>query len=242
MNRGSNIHWIRAVSGFVVIVVGVLVALALDNWVGDRADRRSEVEYLSALSNDLRSDSTLLTDLLVPQVARADSALAAIVPAVRGEAALPVDTISFLRQVIFSSRGFTQIGSRTTFDELLATGSLRLVESAALRSAIVAYYGSKTLAKNRAQSRASRYEPLVRGYLPETQRGPIASRADEAAEASIRDFGIQRAVEAIRTPEFAEAMNRHVNYIELVGPMLDAILVEVEELIPRVDAELDRLR
>jgi hypothetical protein len=234
--------WIRAGSEFVVIVVGVLVALGLENWVGDRSDQTSEVRYLSALSDDLRLDSALFRDRLVPRVARAESAIAAVAPIARGEAPVPADTIAFLRLVISSTASFSQLGVRPTFDELLATGSLGLVESPELRAALVGYYGSKILTVNRASTRLSGFAALVRGHLPETATGGLIDR-DEAMEPeeSLRSYGIGQAVETVRTPEFVQAMNRHISLLSLIRPMLQTLAEEVEALIPQVDAEVDRL-
>lgn len=41
-----GISWRRAAGEFVLIVVGVLAALAVNNWNNDRANRELEQEYL----------------------------------------------------------------------------------------------------------------------------------------------------------------------------------------------------
>ena len=138
-----------------VIVVGVLIALAVDQWASDRADRRAEMDYLHALSADLRSDSSLFVGTLIPIMGRAREAMDDMGPVLRGEVPVPVDTIAFLQQVVTSTGFFIQLGVRTTFDELLSTGSLRLIRSAELRFSLASYYESKRLAENRSAVRAS---------------------------------------------------------------------------------------
>ncbi len=49
-----------------MIVVGVLIALGLDNWNQDRVDRALSGEYLSRLVGDLEAD-VALADLGVGQ-------------------------------------------------------------------------------------------------------------------------------------------------------------------------------
>jgi hypothetical protein len=66
---------IRAVSEFFVIVVGVLVALGVDSWASERADRTAEVEYLEQLATELRLDSALFAGFLMPNVIEARAAL-----------------------------------------------------------------------------------------------------------------------------------------------------------------------
>ena len=241
-SSGKTSAWVRVLGEFVVIVVGVLVALSLENWTADRADRVTELTYLDALGRDLRRDSALLTNLFVPGSVRSGSDFADIAPILRGEAAVPIDTIGFLRQVIGTSRTPIQVGSRTTYEELLATGSLRLIESPNVRSAIVGYYERKRSTESRAADRSSGYADLVRSHLPEFVSGSASAAATpEASEQLIRSFGVERAIGALHTQEFVEAMNRHINYNDLVRPLLASMLDYVEALLTLIDGEVERL-
>ena len=51
-----KIDWPRALGEFVVIVMGVLAALAVDEWRGDYEDRRTEIDYLDRLRVDIEQD------------------------------------------------------------------------------------------------------------------------------------------------------------------------------------------
>ncbi len=165
-DRSEPGRWVRVMLEFLVIVVGVLVALAFDQWSSDRDDRVNEIAYLSALATDLSVDSTTYADLLIPEATRARSALAIISPVARGVASIPSDTNAFFRLVTTSTFNVTQFGTRrATFDELLATGNLQLIESATLRSSVVSYYETVSLTDNRSAARASGYPGIVRGYL-----------------------------------------------------------------------------
>jgi hypothetical protein len=125
---------------FTVIVIGVLVALALDQWSSGRSDRVAEGEYLTALVADLEADEEFLVGLAIPLMALADTALEEVGPVSRGEAAFPVDTLAFLRRVVSSRRTLAQTVASPTFDELISTGSLRLIESAELRASLLLYH------------------------------------------------------------------------------------------------------
>jgi len=234
---------IRASAEFVVIVVGVLVALAVDSWAGERGERLAQIRYLKGLAGDVRQDSVLLTDLLVPGVVRAESTVLRIAPVVRREVPFPEDTVALFEQVLGSLAGFSMLGGRSTFDELLATGSLGLIESPDLRASIVSFYGSKTLTERRAATRESGYAGLVHSHFPNPPTGLTYIRgAGNATESAFRAFGMGQAAEAIQTPEFGEALNRWYNYLLLVRPMLEGVLDETNSLLPRIEAELDRIR
>jgi hypothetical protein len=229
--------WVRWGSEFVVIVTSVLVALALDQWAANRADRVSEREYVAALVADLEADADYLSELVIPLVSLADSALKEVGPVSRGVAGVPIDTIAFLRRVVSSRRTIAQLPSSPTFDELISTGALRLIESARLRSSLVLYYDHMRAMGDRGQERSSGYAPIVRGYLPDDPES-----GSNLSEAVLRAYGVRRAVEAIRTPEFAQALNRHVAYVQFFLTEVPLLQAELESVRLQAEAELDRLR
>ena len=52
--------WLRLAGELVVIVAGVLIALAADSWIDLRRDRDNEIEHLAALANDFKTSLTPL--------------------------------------------------------------------------------------------------------------------------------------------------------------------------------------
>ncbi len=228
---------VRWVGEFVVIVISVLAALALDQWAAARADRVSEREYLVALVADLEADAAYLSELVIPLVSLADSALKEVGPVSRGVAEFPTDTIAFLRRVVSSRRTIAQLPSSPTFDELVSTGALRLIQSARLRSSLVLYYDHMRAMGDRGQERNSGYAPIVRGYLPDD---PESGR--NLTEADLRAYGVRQAAEAVRTPEFAQALNRHVAYVQFFLSEVTHVQAELESVRHLAEAELDRLR
>lgn len=229
--------WVRWGGEFVVIVIGVLVALALDQWAATRADRVSEREYVAALVADLEADADYLSERVIPLVSLADSALEEVGPVSRGVAEVPIDTISFLRRVVSSRRTIAQLPSSPTFDELISTGALRLIESASFRSSLVLYYDHMRSMGDRGLERSSGYAPVVRGHLPDDPES-----GSNVSESDLRAYGVRQAVEAIRTPEFAEALNRHVAYVQFFLSEVPLLQAELESLRHQAEAELDRLR
>ena len=214
------------------------MALGLEDWASSLADRETEIQYLHALASDLRDDSSLLASIHIPNAQRAQSLLAEIGPVARGDAAFPADTAGFLLIVARSHSTPLLMGTGPTYEELLATGSLRLLESASLRAEIVSFYQFKTLAGLRDEMRASGYADLVRSHLPEA--GNDLREGFDWVQA-LGVLGVTRAAEGIRTREFVMAVGRHLNYWHTMGPTLDDLFVRARDLIPRIDAEIDRL-
>ena len=123
---------------FVVVVAGVLVALALNAWFQERLDAKTEAGYLALLSRDLErtiSDLTTFTAfeaLQIDDAALAQRSIARLPPA--GDTAKLSEAMARLvtRQ--------TLVLKNSTYLDLVNTGRLSLIRDAALRDAIVDFY------------------------------------------------------------------------------------------------------
>ncbi|WP_223034353.1 DUF6090 family protein [Hanstruepera marina] len=54
-----------AIGEIILVVIGILIALQINNWNNDRNDRKLEKQYLAGLLNDLQSDSIAINDLII---------------------------------------------------------------------------------------------------------------------------------------------------------------------------------
>ena len=228
------------VAEFVVIVVGVLVAFGVQDWSDRRSDRLAESQYLERLAADLRADSAIFVDRFIPSLAFSDSVLQVTRSIARGAAPFPVDTISFLADLSETQAAPFLWIMGETYDELLATGSLAVLESPELRSAVVSYYSFKHVAGARGESLASSYPELIRAHLPDG----VSSRyfvENQATEQMLRDYGVPDAVAMIQSAEFRRAMNQHLAYLGTIQPTVADLLIRAEQLIPRLDEALDDL-
>lgn len=134
-NRGT----VRRLLGeFLVIFVGVLTALAADQWAQTQRDRESEASYLLRLESDLVGDSAMLAERLEAssEGLRRIDALWGGLP--EGE----VVELPELRPFDLFGSGVPPTASSSTFDELISTGNLTLIQDLSLRSALLEYYRS----------------------------------------------------------------------------------------------------
>ena len=51
-----------AIGEILLVVIGILIALQINNWNEERKDRKLEKNYVELLTQDLRSDAKNLTD------------------------------------------------------------------------------------------------------------------------------------------------------------------------------------
>lgn len=127
----------RLLGEFLVIVVGVLVALAVDEWREYSDDRVMEARYVARLIQDLQTDSATMAN----QAERGASKRANLETTLKRledpaliqrspSAAWPDLSFTFARPEL----------QTTTFDELLATAGLLLIRDEALRYEVADHY------------------------------------------------------------------------------------------------------
>lgn len=129
----------RWLGEFVVIVVGVLVALGVDSWRQGRADVSREINYLQRLSEDLAVDSARFEFSRNESVARSD-ALRSARAVLAGTAPEPDDPPLLLEAPRWAIVDRTPTTQRNTYDELVSQGDLGRIRSEDVRSALAAYY------------------------------------------------------------------------------------------------------
>jgi hypothetical protein len=146
---------------FIVIVLGVLAALAVESWSEDRGDRILEENYLFRLQGDLKRDlqqigrarwasfakaratTTLLyaiDDPLASEIPEFTESIKSIDFSVPATDVISVEHMGGL--VWIAKRDRTLGSSRGAYDEMIATGRFLVIEDDQLRAEIIDYYSS----------------------------------------------------------------------------------------------------
>ena len=131
--------WRRYLGEFLVIVVGVLAALWVEEWRDYRTDRDLETLYLNRLLSDVQRDSAGFVSLLghVDRTRHSSELLHSLVVA---RESVPTDTLAFLVALEEARSIQNNPWATGTYAELIATGNVRVIRSAALRAALAEYY------------------------------------------------------------------------------------------------------
>jgi len=136
----AHLDWRRLAGEFVVIVVGVLVALWVDQLREARNNAELEIEYLQSFVIDLDADLAQF-DETETWMRRQEAAAATVLALYEGSP--PTDNVADLVAAV-ETAGWQYFPSitRNTIDDLRSTGNLRLITDPALRRAIAAYYAT----------------------------------------------------------------------------------------------------
>lgn len=192
----TRLNWRLLLGEFVVIVVGVLMALWVDQLRETRANADLEVEYLQSFVIDLDADLAQF-DSTETWMRRQEAAAATVLALYKGSP--PTQSLPDLVAAVETAGWqFWPSITRNTIDDLRSTGNLRLIRDPALRRAIASYY--TTVENVSIPSAAMRdriwtqYDGRVANVLapgvrlgvlqrPESFGHGITSEAIEAAEA-----------------------------------------------------------
>jgi hypothetical protein len=161
-----GLNWRYAIGEVIIVVVGILIALAVDNWRDVRQSRRVEQDYLARLATDLKDDST--TFVFVDSALKFKSGGLWLADSVLNGGRVIRDTAAFLQAIITGSNfSWNQPRVRSiTFQDLQSTGNLRVIRDLELRANIVRYYDSAEGVYERIRTRRTGYGALTYELLP----------------------------------------------------------------------------
>jgi hypothetical protein len=129
----------RLLGEFAVIVLGILLALAVDSAVDAAGARKREAEYLSTLRQDFRADSARLVGMLASlrEIAGASGELIKLRTA--AGPTISADSIAKLIRDANSFEIFTP--SSSAVQAIIDSGDLRLFRDAQLRNLLAGWNG-----------------------------------------------------------------------------------------------------
>jgi len=220
-----------------IIVIGVLIAFAVNDYWSDRQDRQLELQYLKRVHADVKSDEKWVSEIFANAVGRKMEALDAIAPVVRGMEPVPEDLETFLKNVALGGIGGAYPNyfvTATTFDDLKATGNLRLILDADIRSKLNQYYVNFDNQHRRLLARRTGYFMYVHSFLP-------AELRDRLAMDAMNEFGVQHALEKILSHEFQDLLNQEYNFGYFIQSMYGRYAEVTKNMAEEVDAHIRKL-
>jgi hypothetical protein len=129
---GSSLPWKRLLAEFAVIVVGVLIALAVDSWWERHQERNQAEQYLQQLLADFQETERRLRATIAEDTKRRDRVNLVISRALRGPLP-PADSLEL-------PTGYNFFEPLTgTLTAIVQGGDLRLLHSDSIRFELIAF-------------------------------------------------------------------------------------------------------
>jgi hypothetical protein len=221
----------RLAAEFTVIVVGVLVALAVDQWREELQKRELEMEYAVRLLADLRSDSSQFAGFLEDEFVTKRDFLLALA---KGELPNPPedDPARMLERLDQSMWGGILSVRDAAFREMQSTGQLGLLRNPDTRSMLADYYTTHTFLSGRFERSAGEYERMV------AEAVPGATRYSYLTGEAVGEASAKSALESVLDdPRLTRAVNAELAYAGALVRWSGVLLRRATRLIERLESE-----
>lgn len=143
VDGGTKKYFFYAIGEIILVVIGILIALQINNWNENRKDRILEKEYLTRLREDLKFDISWINNYYLGRFEKKIHSLEMAKAYYQGNYVIK-DTVQFLIDIgyggVFGNTDWSL--NRNTYNEIISTGNLRKIESDSFRTKINDYYES----------------------------------------------------------------------------------------------------
>lgn len=237
-NSIRNKDWSTAAIDVGVVAVGILMALAVDEWRSDREADEEELEYLQRM----HSETVAAIDSFIDR----QEALVGILDVLYSVRQLTLNTapadepLSELNcdELLYSSRLPFTYESIPTFEELAASGAVSVIQDPVLRAAALDFTGMRDQLRTNGSLWSSQMHdlPFLFPELISIQLKPIDDPEDTDGFdlAPVCDLAKMR-----ESTKFSNAMVRNVaNWIDIVESRERILLPRIERLHALLDSNL----
>jgi hypothetical protein len=152
----------------IIVILGVTIALAAEQWRQSENDRELEDQYLSRLIEGIEGDIERWNSLLA-SVELKNDALDNARNWIQASNDSRTVRDRYLQDLTDGARmafGAGIVAGRTTFEELISSGNFILIEDATLRESIAGYYGIIENQTRRISNRATNYQAAIYQLIP----------------------------------------------------------------------------
>jgi hypothetical protein len=164
-----RVNWSQAAGEAVLILSGVLVALAADAWWEERSERRQEREYLEALSSELAQMKSHVEGV-VRQATEIEDSGERLLGISSSWGTRPVSPDSLTSLIVDVSNEGDWSPPNTVYQDLVNTGAVKIIRSEEVRRGLNELMASLNWVKSRQDRHNeffwSQMEPYFREQLP----------------------------------------------------------------------------
>lgn len=240
--RKFRLDWSNVIGELFIVIIGVLIALAIGEWNSERLAKAEESDTLSRLISDIEVD-LLRFDRRLTSIDQKEESLIRVSSALANDG--PQDVTQFLNDIIIGANYGWNQGSaqRATFNDLLASGGLRVISDPDIRALILAYYEEYETEHARIDERETAYPYVTYQLVPRAETTATRFGADEGGvEVGLSDEYRKDRVKAAKDSSLGNHVLAEINLARFIRGVTTALQVQAKDLIKRLkeyQAEID---
>jgi hypothetical protein len=159
------------VAELVLVIVGVLVALAVDGWISDLHDRQTEGVYLELLARDIEGIRRQADLQIEFEIEKIDAAVRAYAALTTSDPRTKQAEIGSSLAMLISRRTLSL--SSATYDQMVSSGHLQLIRNHELRNKIVRFFA--TMERNERITENNNRELIDQVFVPFVMRVGVSA-------------------------------------------------------------------
>ena len=240
-------QWTAAVIELAIVVLGVFIGLQVSNWNQERISARQAANFSERLKADLREEDWAYQLQIAYNrevLANADRAASAL----EGTTTMPDEVllVCAYRATQYKQR----LRRRSTYDELISTGTIGLIRDPTLRDTAMRVYNMPTIDNVVREGMQSRYREAFRMCLPNDVQRAVAKNCgdryietgDYTAIVGSLDYPCTSGLAEQTVTEAAKALRSNPNLLPLLRLRIADIETRIVDLTNNNRAILDKLR
>ena len=162
--QGLKRYLLYAIGEIALVVIGILIALSLNNWDLNQSEREQEIVSLQYLSKDLKEQSLVLKDYIKVEDEYSQDGVDILKHFLNQGGFFNMDTFYPKLNGLIMRKTFNPIN--TTFKEMISTGAIRQIQNDSLKYAIMRYNNNlerinMIVSNNNARLVDGLYNPVV---------------------------------------------------------------------------------
>jgi len=245
LNEGKTAKYLKyAIGEIVLVVIGILIALQINNWNEERKDRRLEKEYIARLKGEMLKNLESSTDQILYssfQIGNVDKLLRALsgdtVYSNPEPLAVAIEHVGWLNSVPYVN---------DVWNELINNGNIRLLKNDSLRDNLTTFHSQMIVVLNNHEEWYSNnlgYRRLAGDILDPQIREQIALNLEPIKyEGHLTNLPTQQYL--VNKLESLEGLNGYLADIKMGQRtnilMFERLIDKIEETIKICDKELKK--
>ena len=215
--RKFKLEWSYAVGELLIVVIGVLIALAIDQWNDERLERLEEVDAVARILADLHNDLRSF-EFRLKAVDEKENSLLRVKAFLAGAA--QIDPVIFLADVVIGANfGWHQSSAqRSAYDNLVESGNLGIIANPNIGFEISNYYRYYIDSHDRIDARETDYPEISYHLVPRQIR--ISKNGGNVGEREIKsglsDRKMNELVELIQASSIGEQITAELNLAQFI--------------------------
>jgi hypothetical protein len=140
MEKNKTAKYLKyAIGEIILVIMGILIALTINNWNQDRLTENLEYQYYSRLLDDVREEKIILEAIInySKQVSLHAKKAIAVFENSSNANANPIENLIDMYQ---ASQLADAYSATSTYRELISSGQINLIQNDNLKTALIRYY------------------------------------------------------------------------------------------------------